>query len=376
VRVLHPQAPGHDEVVVDGDDLALYEYFDRHLLTDGLPFVAPTPARVDAALETSPRDPDEVLGVVGDARTVATVRSAAVNAVMAGCPAEIFPFALAAAEIMTDVGFRIRDNGSTTSWEVLLVLSGPDLAERGFTVDTGVLRVGRRANSTLGRFTRLWIRNVAGIVAPPGVTDMAAIGQSVPVAMAEDERATREIGWPTCREEWAAGPDDVLVAGHGVIAVSPPIYTAGSGPEEHLALLAEAIVGSSAHAAALGITSRAWTPVLAMNPAVAEVFARRGMSRSDLAGELADRAVAPARSLLEGHRARVGEELDLPTMVRAGAIDGRYHSGDEPDRPLPVIPDPQALAVVVTGNPGRNQSRYFVPLGRNGRRGIRHVSFA
>jgi hypothetical protein len=376
VRLISPHGRGDHEILVDGDELAAYELFDEQLLTDGLPIVPPTPERVEATLAQTWRDPDEALGIVGDGRNVATVRNAAVNAVMAGCPPRLFPLALATAEILADPGFRIRDNGSTTSWEVLLVVSGPDLESLGFTTGTGVMRVGRRANSTLGRFTRLWIRNVADILPPPGYTDMAAIGQSVPVAMAEDEAATREIGWAPCREGWGGGPDDVLVAGQGIIAVSPPVYTAGATPSEHLDLLAEAIVGSSAHAAALGITSHAWTPVLAMNPAVAEVFARRGMCRGDVAQELAERATAPARSLLDGHHARVGESLDLPAMVAGGELDARYCLGDAPDRPLPVIHDPDALAVVVTGNPGRNQSRYFVPLGRNGRRGTRRAIWA
>ena len=58
--------------------------FDRGF-TDGLPVVAPTPARVLRMLEGTSREPDEVVAVIPPNLVEATVEKVAVNAVLAGC---------------------------------------------------------------------------------------------------------------------------------------------------------------------------------------------------------------------------------------------------------------------------------------------------
>ena len=47
----------------------------------------------------------------------------------------------------------------------------------------------RRTNASIGRFLRLYIRNVAGF--HPGTTDKGSIGYTFNVAMAEDEARLR-----------------------------------------------------------------------------------------------------------------------------------------------------------------------------------------
>jgi hypothetical protein len=166
-----------ERVVFRGCYDDVLDYLDENLLSDGLPVVPPTLDRVERMLSHTSRDPMEVIGTVGDEGIEATVWNTAVNGVMAGCRAHHLPVLLAIAEIMAEKRFRISDAGSTTGWEILVVLSGPDLADRGLNFDAGVMRIGRRANSSIGRFTRLWVRNIAGLVIPPGHTDQAGIGQ-------------------------------------------------------------------------------------------------------------------------------------------------------------------------------------------------------
>src|SRR5262245_40477523 len=63
---------------------------------DGLPLIPPSPARVQAMLETIDAAPDAVIGVVEPRRGEATAEKIAINAVMAGCPPACFPAVVAA----------------------------------------------------------------------------------------------------------------------------------------------------------------------------------------------------------------------------------------------------------------------------------------
>lgn len=60
-------------------------------LTDGLPVVPPTEARVKRMLEATDRDPQELIGTIGPNYGRATIEKIAINAVMAGCHPSYFP---------------------------------------------------------------------------------------------------------------------------------------------------------------------------------------------------------------------------------------------------------------------------------------------
>ena len=70
-------------------------WFDRGV-TDGLPVVPPSRARVDAMLAATARPRDELVARVPPNFGRATVEKLAVNAVMSGCRPEYFPVVLAA----------------------------------------------------------------------------------------------------------------------------------------------------------------------------------------------------------------------------------------------------------------------------------------
>lgn len=338
------------------------QQFEENLWSDGLPIVPPTLERVTAMVAHCAGDPLEVLGVVGHESIEVTPWAVAVNAVMAGCRPEDFPIVTAVSRLMLSPGFRARDAGSTTGWEVLVVLSGGELSARGFNAGTGVMRVGCRATSSLGRFTRLWLRNLASLLTPPGLTDMAAIGQTFLVAMVEDESVQR-LGWPTCREEWGYDADHIAVAVQGTISVSPPIYTAGGKAASHLEMLARGIAAATGPMLGIAAEFGTWRPLLALNPAIADVFAREGMTKDDLRHELAAAARVPAQWVNDGLFGVGRPHLSVEGLVESGRLPKAFHESDAPDRLVPAIPHPDDLAIVVTGNPGRNQSKYYVPLG-------------
>src|SRR5215211_4820433 len=67
-------------------------------LTDGLPAVPPTEARVKRMLAATDRNPQELIGTIGPNYGRATVEKIAINAVMAGCHPSYFPTVLAVVE--------------------------------------------------------------------------------------------------------------------------------------------------------------------------------------------------------------------------------------------------------------------------------------
>jgi hypothetical protein len=164
------------QVVITGNFDAVQEAFLARGWSDGLPIVPPTVERIEKFVAQTHRDPGEVIGTLLPSRRHATVWNVAVNGVMAGCRPEYLPILLAVAEILADEGFRLEDAGSTPGWEPLVVVSGPMVERLGFNSGAGVLRAGQQANTTVGRFVRMYMRNVAGLRVLPDATDKACIG--------------------------------------------------------------------------------------------------------------------------------------------------------------------------------------------------------
>jgi hypothetical protein len=253
-----------------------------------LPIVPPTCERVAAFLSFTDRDPQEVLGVLRPEQRGATIWSVAVNGVMAGCRSEYMPILIAAVEAIADPEFRIQDAGATPAWEPMVIVNGPIVDELDFNSGTGALRVGCQANSSVGRFLRLYMRNVAGLRFAPGETDKGAIGFTFNVALAEDYGARRELNWQPFNAARGFGPDDNVVTVQSITAASPPIYSDGTTGRQHMQRIAEVFSGTAAYWSSLGMRSGRWHPLLVMGPAVARELARDGWDE-------AERPAVPAR---------------------------------------------------------------------------------
>ena len=198
--------PGRRATVFSGDLDAIAEHFDARMWSDGLPVVPPTVERVEAFMAHTPLGEGEVLGVLAPEYREATIWSVAVNGVMAGCLPQYMPVLVAAVEAIADPQWRIQDAGSTPGWEPLVVLSGPAVRRLQFNTGSGLMRMGSRPAATIGRFLRLYMRNVAGFRVPPGTTDKGSIGAGFNVVLAEDDEAvaTLRLGAPARRPRFLA----------------------------------------------------------------------------------------------------------------------------------------------------------------------------
>lgn len=161
--------------IVADDFEEINDAFYARGMTDGLPIVPPTRARVERMLSGSKRTVDEVLGLFPPSFDEATVGAVAVNAVMAGCRPEYLPVVLAAVEAMLEPEFNLYGiNATTHPVTPLLVVSGPVVGRLGLNFGYNCFGQGNRGNATIGRAVRLTMINIGR--GRPGEGDRATHG--------------------------------------------------------------------------------------------------------------------------------------------------------------------------------------------------------
>lgn len=359
-NMVETREPDAEEIVATGYLDVIEEEFVQRGWSDGLPIIPPTLARVKDFLRFTERDPGEVIGVLLPGARLATVWTVAVNGVMAGCRPEYMPILLSVVECLADPQFRLQDAGSTPGWEPLVIVSGPLANDLNFNSGSGVMRVGRQANTSIGRFTRLYMRNVAGLRIPPDQTDKGSFGMSFNVALAEDERAIEDIDWPPFRADRGYPGLDTVITVQSVVAISQPIYSGGATAREHLHTLGWLFSSTMGPWSVLGLYYKAWHPLLAISPSVASVLAGAGYRKDDVRAYLQANSFMSAGQL-ERYAWEVGVTgVDLTRLVRDGALPSKYHESDDPNRLVPLILEAGDIGIVVAGDPGRNQSKVYV----------------
>lgn len=199
-KMVLEQAP---ELIFEGDDLmdafdAMQAEFLRNGWSDGMPLVPPTRAKVDAMIEASGRDGDDVVGLFAPGFGVGTVRKIAANAVMAGCKPETMPVIMAMMECILEPSIGLRTWAMSTGPQAPVVLvSGPIADEIG--MNRGVCALGpgsiSQVNVSIGRALRLIMMNVG--LSYPGISDMDTIGTPMKFSccVAENEERTPWEPW-------------------------------------------------------------------------------------------------------------------------------------------------------------------------------------
>ena len=353
--------PAPRDIVFRGSLDEINEHFQRNFWADGLPIVPPTLARVERFLKFTDRAADEVIGTCPLANRLATVWNVAVNGVMAGCRPEYMPVLLAIIEAVTDPVYKVEDAGSTPGWESMIVLSGPIAKELGFNSGQGVMRSGIQANTSVGRFLRLFLHNVAGFHHAPEGADKGSIGQSFLVAAAENEDAVAEIGWQPYSVDRGFRAGENIVTVQSVVAISAPTYSGSDNASEHAELIAD-VIGqrTCGYWSAVGMVYANWHPLIMLGPSIARVFAQNGWSKDDLRQYLYKNVKIKA-SLAERYTYHVGTTgFRVNDAVKKGLLPPAYAESEDPDRESPVFQHPQWIGIVVAGDWGRNQSKGYV----------------
>src|SRR4029079_2039050 len=197
------------------DLLAAIDYCYDQGWTDGLPVVPPVVERVKAMLAADARPADTVISHHPATGLDLSLHAAAVNAGMAGCLPAYFPVVVAAFEAMDRPDFNFHGSTASTGGSApLLVVSGPYAEAIGMNGGVNLFGPGNRANATIGRATRLILRNVFQML--PGISDKSTQGNPGKYSFCIAERA-RGNPWPLLCE----------VQGHPKGTSSVTVYAGG-----------------------------------------------------------------------------------------------------------------------------------------------------
>ena len=353
--------PAPRDVIFRGALDAVQQHFYDNYWSDGLPIIPPTLARVDEFLRFTDRAPAEVIGPCPPANRHATVWNVAVNGVMAGCRPEYMPVLLAVIEAVLDPVYKVEDAGSTPGWESLIMINGGIAQELDVNNGQGVMRTGKQANTSIGRFLRLFLRNLAGFYHAPEGADKGSIGQTFLVAAAENEAAVAEIGWQPYSVDRGFKAGDNVVTVQSVVAISAPTYSGSENAAEHAELIAD-VIGQRAcgYWASIGMVYSNWHPLLMLGPSIAKVFAQDGWSKQDIRNYLYDNVKIKA-STAERYAYQCGQTgFRVDEYVKKGLLPATYGESADPERLIPVFPHPEWIGIVVAGDWGRNQSKGYV----------------
>ena len=370
------RTPG--DVVISGDFDTVNRFFYEQRWSDGLPIVPPTKERVEAFLAHTTDAPERVLGALAPSGSAATVHNIAVNGVMANCRPEYMPVLVAIAEVLSDPHYGVEHSGDTTGGDALIVMSGPAVAKLGFNCSEGALRDGYQANTSIGRFLRLFLRNVA--VSLPGDADKSTFGHTFRVVLAEHEDAAAQLGWPTLAVERGFSSSDSVVTlarftSGGTIG---SIY--GDDPERIATYLADGLVRHTSWELifTVGFAPGTYCPMLIVSPLVARTLTRAGWSKATLRERLFEHARLPA----EKFERYVGEWTnflpggpDLTRLVAEGRAAPVFAESGDPNRLVPVVAAPEDFLIVVSGDPNRSNAYALASNGMHGYPTSRKVRF-
>jgi hypothetical protein len=357
--------PSARDIVFRGTFEEVNAYFYEHQWSDGLPIVPPTVEKIEEFLSFTTYDRDETLGVVLPASRAVTIWAVAVNGVMAGCRPEYMPILVALAEAMVDPTYGVEHSGNTPGSETLIVLNGPIIKELGFNYQQGVLRDGFMPNTSIGRFWRLALRNLAGFL--PHKTDKGTFGNTFRVVLAENEDALARIGWAPNSVDmgFAAGDNTVTISrmtGGGVI-----VSVTGSTPDAMMPYIADGVAKQTGWEIIFtvgGLTYGTLRPVLILTPILAETIARAGWSKDDVKQFLFKHARMPA-SRVEAITERWADFpiVSLKQQVNLGKLPKDFAESDDPNRLVPIVFSPDDFMVLVSGDPLRTNAYTFAHNG-------------
>jgi hypothetical protein len=317
-----PEAPDPDEAQ------RAIEYCYDQGWSDGLPLVPVSKPLLDRFLATTDKEPDEIIGSLEQVGRDVDVRTAAINAAMAGCKPEYFPVVLAAFDaLMRERAARGGGFQSTSGPAPLIVVNGPIRQELGFNTAGGAFGPGFRPNMTIPRAIGLIVRNAFSI--HPHVLEQAT--QGVPgrwsICVAENEEES----------PWEPFAENGGVTG-GASAVSATLTRTMEfvdnrhtpNPEDVLRDFQDTIsrIGSQI----FPLSSVA----LVLCPEHAQMFATAGMSKADVQNWLIERSGRTGAELTSMGKAEVNRK----------GFRGEYEGDDTFHR---FLAGPTSIPVIVAG---------------------------
>jgi hypothetical protein len=313
------------------DDMA---EFSREALergwSDGLPCIPPTENRVVEYIAASGLPADRELGVLLPAGVNCTIEQLAVNAAMAGAPANAMPLLAACVSAMADPSFDLAGiNATTASVVPAFVVSGEVRDVIGLPYKHGALGGAAGPAPAIGRALRLIIRNIAGQVV--GSTSEAVFGQPARVTGIVTSEWVEESPWPALGVRRGIPGDSVTV--FGVLGTTNIYTSGGSSGSEILEVVGKSLgyMGNNN----MDHTSQFAHQLVILNPVWAKVVARDYPAMEDVQEVLYKHAALPVEEFPKSLRRTLEEASDIRP-------DGRVY----------LMDSPADVSVIVNGGKG------------------------
>ncbi len=311
-----------------------FEFFLDKEWSDGLPVVTPTEERVARMLQGTRHEPDEVVGLIPLAMEVATVRTVAIHAVMAGCKPEYLPVVLGGIKVMLTEEFNLNGVQATQGAAApLMIVNGPYARQIGLHGGRGCFGPGFRANATIGRAIRLMLLNLGGGI--PGVGSSSVFSSPLRYTACLTENMD-DSPWESYAQSRGYGADENVIT---CAMVDPPKFCHDDASREPERLLA-GLVDSMADLGTWSMLIPRCTTLVAMGPQHAAIFARAGMGRADVERRFRETAGRTVRELKRGGNWRDDRAVKI-------GVDP-----NDDDRFLPAIKDSRDIHVIVAGSIG------------------------
>ncbi|MFC2005395.1 hypothetical protein ACFLVG_00315 [Chloroflexota bacterium] len=340
--------PEPRDIIFKGTFEEVNRFFYVKEWSDGLPIIPPTMEKVEEFLKYTDRPPDDVLCALLPDNRESTVWNIAVNGVMAGCRPEYMPVLIAIVEAMADPKFGQEHLGHTPGTEVLITINGPVIKDLDFNYEQGALRVGFQANTSVGRFWRLYLRNVAGFL--PHKTDKATFGGTWRAVLAENEDAVAKIDWEPMSVDQGFKAGDNVVTINSCTSTDSIFSVGADAAEDILSKLAARVVDIQLYYLWLSFAGPSVKPQILLSPCIAEGIAKGGYSKDKVRQYLYEHARFPAKRFEQ----LCPERGSLCDGVKHGRLPKQYCDSADPDRLVPIVWSPDDFMITVSGDPGRD----------------------
>ncbi len=284
---------------------------------DGLPLIPPTETRVRTMLAANNRYPDEVICKLPPSDADCTVEKIAINAVMAGAPAEALPLIIASLEAMADPNFELFGLNATTAPVIPLTLVNGAIRDKlNIPYKHGCLGGAPSMSVAIGRAIRLIIKNVAG--QEVNVTCQTTFGSPGRIAGIMFGEWEERSPWAPFAERRGVKGDAVSV--YGTMGTQNIIDTTSQKGPEFLEMIGKSLAypGANGFSPAMPYAEM----MVAINPVWGDILKRDVPKIEDVQELIWKHASIDANHLTQKHC----EQLEAQNRV----IGGRVYVAVEP----------------------------------------------
>jgi hypothetical protein len=252
---------------------------------DGLPLIPPTEDLVEEWVQASGFEGNHTLGPLPPSGAQCTIEKVAINAVMAGAPAETMPLICASLGAMIDSPLWLEGiNATTASVVPAVIVNGPIRDRLGIPYKYSALGGSASSAPAIGRAIRLMIRNVAGQLA--GRSSESVFGQPARVIGIVAGEWEERSPWAPLAERRGVSGDAVTV--YGAVGTCNIVDNKAANGRELLEVIGKSLayMGNNAFVSGTVFADQ----MVAINPVWARDIIARDISSYEDAAEILWRA--------------------------------------------------------------------------------------